>query len=286
MSNQKIVQEAMALNQSALITMYVLDGSNQGADTYHFYPGTDPNGGDIVFQGQAYKQYPIEAKGFEMKSSGTYPTPEISFSNVYGFMSGLLLGFNDLIGCRIIRRRTFAKFLDGQPEADPTAQFPDDVFFVDRKIEESKLQCTLGLVSPIDVEDVSIPKRKIIGNLCQWAYRSAECSFGLSVCVARSDDSTIDGPQTFRSDVNGGLWTPGFNYAIGDVVFTIGFRGVRRYFRAFAANIDKRPPNAAYWDEDACSKRIKGCVLRFGGTYMRNNGLPFGGFPAVERLPF
>jgi lambda family phage minor tail protein L len=286
MANDKIVAESMALNQSALITMYVLDGSDFNAPIYRFYPSVDVNKQPILWQGDEYAPFPLEAKGYELRSSGTLPTPEISFSNVFGFMSGLILAYSDLIGWRVTRRRTFEKFLDTRPDADPTAEFPDDVFYVERKTEETSQTCTFTLASPFDVEDVSLPRRKIIGNLCQWAYRSTECSFAASVAAATLDDTRIDLTQTFRSDVNGGLWTAGINYAVGDVVFVIGFRSLRRYFRCSANALDKRPPNTAFWEEDACGKRIKSCRLRFGGAFERAYGLPIGAFPAVEKLPF
>lgn len=37
------------------------------------------------------------------------------------------------------------------------------------------------------------------------------------------------------------------------------------------------------WVQDQCSKNLSGCVLRFGKTF---HGLPYGGFPGVERFPY
>lgn len=282
--NQKVVAEATALNQSALITMYVLDCTRQGGDVLRFYPGTKPNGENITWQGSTYIQYPIESKGWEMKSSGAYPNPELIFSNAFGYMSALVLAFNDLLGCRVIRKRTFYKFLDGQPEADPTAEFPDDIFLIDRKTEENKSNVIFTLASPMDVEDVSLPRRQIIGNLCQWTYRSAECSFASVACIAEIDDTPIPPEQQVRSVPP--LYDPLITYAHGDIVYILGVKGLKRYFRCFNPCTGVIPPHPQHWTEDACSKRIHGCKLRFGSAYQRSKGLPYGGFPAVSRLPF
>src|SRR5260364_95548 len=46
-------------------------------------------------------------------------------------------------GCRLIRKRTFARFLDavnfpeGNPEADPNQHFSDEIWCVDRKAAEN-----------------------------------------------------------------------------------------------------------------------------------------------------
>ena len=33
------------------------------------------------------------------------------------------------------------------------------------------------LASKLDLPGVKVPKRQLVGNICQWAYRSSECSY-------------------------------------------------------------------------------------------------------------
>jgi len=63
------------------------------------------------------------------------------------------------------------------PTADPNARMPDDVFYIDRKVQENRDIIQWELASALDLANVRIPKRQVIANLCQWVYRSAECSY-------------------------------------------------------------------------------------------------------------
>lgn len=278
MSNQAAFAEAMLLRQSALITMYVIDASDLGGEVLRFYPGTDSDGASILWQGLVYSQYPIEAKGFEVRSQGTLPTPNLAVANIFGVFSGLCIAHRDLVGAKVSRKRTFEKFLDGRPDADPTAFFPDDVYYIERKTEETKESVTFQLASPMDVDDVTIPKRRIIANLCQWRYRGAECGFARTKCIATVNGVAIDQTQEFR-----GPHDPYTHYVEGDVVYKL-IRSIRHYYRATAVvqgtGIAYAPPNATYWQADECSKHVASCQQRFGATK-----LSYGGFPAVSRLP-
>lgn len=74
-------------------------------------------------------------------------------------------------------------------------------------------------------------------------------------------------------------WKSGENYSIGDQIY-ITKNGVEYHFVARAAHessTSSLPPNKNFWIADQCSKKVKGCKLRFKGV------LPFGGFPAVNK---
>jgi lambda family phage minor tail protein L len=61
--------------------------------------------------------------------------------------------------------------------ADPNARMPDEVYFIDRKTTETRDTIQWELASALDLANVRIPKRQVIANICQWAYRSTECSY-------------------------------------------------------------------------------------------------------------
>ena len=65
-------------------------------------------------------------------------------------------------------------------------------------------------------------------------------------------------------------------YKKGDFVY-IERKGIKYYFVCKSDNPTKGPPDSEFWIQDACSKTIKGCKLRFGST------LPHGGFPGTNR---
>ena len=67
--------------------------------------------------------------------------------------------------------------LTQNPTADPTVCFDDEVYYVDRKVNENRLMIEWELVSAMDLAGVKLPKRQIIANLCPWRYRGGECNY-------------------------------------------------------------------------------------------------------------
>jgi len=160
------------------VSLYELDTTViGGVDKFYFCASTDENSNPIVWQGITYQPFSLEAKGFETSTRGTLPRPVLSIGNVTGIISVLLHDHDDLIGAKIIRRRTFDVFLDGAPGADPDQHLPDDVFYVERKLTESVDGVELELSSAMDLEGMQLPARTIVAGSCQWEYRSAECSY-------------------------------------------------------------------------------------------------------------
>ena len=180
-------EELSKLNPSAIIELFEvrLDNTLHGStDVYRFHAGANAAiDGNIVFNGATYTRIPVKADGFEFSNTGTLPRPKLTISNLDGTMTTLLLlvnattAGNDLGGAEVRRIRTLKKFLDGESTADPNAKFPDERWFIDRKAEESRDSVTFELASKFDLAGQKLPKRQIVANVCQWVYRSAECSY-------------------------------------------------------------------------------------------------------------
>jgi hypothetical protein len=81
------------------------------------------------------------------------------------------------VGGKVTRRRTLQKYLDGSPQADTLQEFPVDIFYIERKTQETALAITWQLTSILDLEGVRLPRRVITQNLCLWKYRSSECGY-------------------------------------------------------------------------------------------------------------
>ena len=172
---------------SAIVELFemTLDSTLHGStDTYRWHNGANANvSGNIVWNGNSYVRLPIKADGFEYSNTGTLPRPTLTISNLDGVMTTLLLlvnattAGNDLGGATVKRIRTLKKYLDGEAAADPHAKFPDEVWYIDRKANESRDSVTFELASKFDLAGVMIPKRQIIANICQWKYRSTECGY-------------------------------------------------------------------------------------------------------------
>tara|TARA_Y100000015_G_C2393428_1_gene91416 strand:+ start:1131 stop:2024 length:894 start_codon:yes stop_codon:yes gene_type:complete len=180
-------EELAKINPSAIIELFELrlDSTLHGSsDVYRFHAGANADvDGNIVFDSQTYTRIPIKADGFEYRNTGTLPRPTLSISNLDNTMTTLLLlvnattAGNDLGGAEVRRIRTLKKYLDGESAADPNARFPEERWFVDRKASESRDEVTFELSSKFDLAGQKIPKRQVIANVCQWKYRSAECSY-------------------------------------------------------------------------------------------------------------
>lgn len=196
-----ITEESLKLSPSALVVLYELDLTDLGDNVYYFYAGDSEQYQNIVWQGNTYSAIPIEVEGFDISTEGVIATPKVRVANVYGTIAALARDFDDLINAKFTRRRTMLKYLDavnftgGNPDADPTVYYPDDVFFVARKSVENKLLVEFELSSPWDVEGVQLPKRQIIKNLCYWKYKGTECGYSGGPVADIYDNATADPQQ-------------------------------------------------------------------------------------------
>ena len=188
-----VYEELSVLAPSAIIEMFEmrLDSNLHGSsDIFRWHSGANEQvTGNIVWNGETYFRIPVIADGFEYKNGGTLPRPTLSVANTDSTVTALLLVVNaftvgnDLAGAEVRRIRTLKKFLDaanfasGNSDADPYASFPEERYFVDRKASEDRNQVTFELASKFDLAGQKIPKRQCIANLCQWEYRSSECSY-------------------------------------------------------------------------------------------------------------
>lgn len=164
----------------ALVELFDIDLfpiTGNAADIYYFTNQTKEDGSPIFWQGHEYTALPIISSGYEKSTTGTIAQPTLTVANILGTFSELVDQYDDLVGAKITRHRTLAKYLDGEPEADSLQEFPIDVFYIERKSEETALTVTWTLASILDLEGLKLPRRIITQNLCLWKYRSSECSY-------------------------------------------------------------------------------------------------------------
>jgi lambda family phage minor tail protein L len=206
MATDKIVKDIQSLEQDALIELFVIDTTGvmqlgEGGIT-RWHSGTNELLDSVIWQGSEYLALPIEAEGFDVSTKGVLPRPKLKLANPDGLFSALVTMAGDLIGAKIIRKRTMRKYLDavnfaaGNPTADPNQHYKDDIFYVEQKISENRYVIEWELVSAFDLGDVMVPKRQVIKDACPWKYRGAECSYvGVNmfdVNDAATTDSTKD----------------------------------------------------------------------------------------------
>ena len=177
MSTAPIITDLQKINPSAIIELFTLETTvalHGSAQTYRFHNGTSlNNNGDIVWAGNTYNKLPITADGFAFQR-GQIPRPTLTVSNAFGTITAILLNVNtvttgnDLTGATVTRIRTLARYLDninfpdntnplGTP--DPTAEFPQEIYKIDRKASETRNFVQFELAAPFDLAGVRSPKR-------------------------------------------------------------------------------------------------------------------------------
>lgn len=185
------VAELQKIAPSSVIELFELQlntAQHGTTQVYRFHAGSNMNAnGELVWAGNTYMRYPVEAEGFEYNGQGQLPRPKIRVSNIFGTITAILLGLpNGLEGAKLTRLRTLARYIDGANfpggtnpwgAPDSTALLPSEVFFVDRKTSETRDVVEFELAAAFDLAGVRAPKRQCISSICQWVYRSAECSY-------------------------------------------------------------------------------------------------------------
>ena len=147
------------------------------ATVFLFHSGNNmKDSGDIVWQSNTYTRMPCQATGFKYSGKGLLPRPTITFSNLLGTITTIILRVNqttpfiDLQRAKVTRRRTLSRFLDatnfpsnvnpyGTP--DPSAELPREVYFIDKKATENRNFVEFEMVSSFDLAGVGAPKKLV-----------------------------------------------------------------------------------------------------------------------------
>ncbi len=161
----------------------------------------------VIWQGKTFFPAPIESQGFDLNSRGVLPTPILRMTSqkeegiaALSILRRAIRKYGDLIGGKVTRIRTFAKYLDmanfsdfdegstttegtyNSPfpqnyEPDPYAELPRDVFYIERKTGENKNALEYELSALLDVEGIKIPRRRVLSQKCSFSYRGCGCFY-------------------------------------------------------------------------------------------------------------
>jgi lambda family phage minor tail protein L len=181
MATTPLEQHIQAPNLDERIELFDLDATALGADFYRFTPMAFSNpdtSADVIWNGNTYSSVPMESSGWEVTGRGTVPLPHIKVANVNLAFSALAIAYGDLLGAVLTRRRTFRRYLDGQVDADPTVEFPLEIYKVNQKVNQNKVFIEWELSPSIDQEGRLLPGRPILQGACTHIYRRPDGAGG------------------------------------------------------------------------------------------------------------
>ena len=155
-----------------IVSLYTLDATARNTSSFfRFTNTTDGAGGPILFDGDTYVPIPIDVEGFEREANGALPRPKIKVSNANSTLTSVMEEYNDLIGAKLTRVRTFERFLDTGSEPDATQTFGTEIYNISRKTQHNKVFIEFELATSMDQQHLLIPRRQMFRRSCRHRYR-------------------------------------------------------------------------------------------------------------------
>jgi lambda family phage minor tail protein L len=300
----KIARSLVEFQPSAILDFYLLYFNIVDKENLFlaFHPGSNFQQ-PIIWQGTEYLPMPVETEGFELSTSNRLIRPKVRISNKDFIMTDILANNKDLQHARIVRKRTFAKFLDdenfdgGNPwgEADSSAEVSNDTYIVAQKTAENKLFVELELTTALDIDGAHLNNRTILSNYCSFHYRGYGCRYEGAELFDK-DNNKLNVSNTslinylIQDQYNLLEWTNGAYYKIGDMVWSVNKRVnltenylsktskfQETYYvciKDHTANQNTAPwgnSGPVYWKKDECGKNISACKKRFNKTAVNTN---------------
>ena len=219
--------------------IYLHSGTETDLSTVQFRDKQSP------YALRTYTAFPIVIEGLELQESGASHRPTFTLANIVSVFAGLSGEYknDDLIGRTLLRRRTLQKHLHGERAAGsagtaPT-EFPVVKYIIDRIASQNAAAVIFEVAAPYDLQNITLPRREVVGKYCSWLYQGAElnkggCSFrvGSEVIVDKDlssgevtshraffdvDDSPLIAATWAAVSSNAPAWSTGDAY---------GYRGV------------------------------------------------------------
>lgn len=188
-----ISENLQDLSQDTFIDLFDVSGYNPDSifDTFRF-----TNHVGIQFGSQGYQPIPSQIDSIEYTSDGTQPEPTLSVGDPEGIITDLILLYDNMEGASVKVTRTQKRYLDGQPDADPTAILAQADFLIARREQHIPRELVVFiLANPIDIDGAKTPARICLRN-CVWRYRDPDtCGYTGAARFTLSNVGTLDPAQ-------------------------------------------------------------------------------------------
>ena len=198
--------------------------SISGSTKLYFHPGVDSSYDNVElaisksgtvdsssFTYEEYPRLPMNIDGLELQSQGASARPTLTIANVTSILGDALghLKFKDLIGQKVTRRQTLEKYLKGGSANDfPVIEFSKQTYIIDRIASETNIAISFELALCYDLENVTIPRRIVVGKYCSWIYQGATlrnhggCKWPLDGKLSQAESASTIRDHHFYFNVN------------------------------------------------------------------------------------
>lgn len=290
----RIAQTLLELEPTAIVEFFQLYFNTiDKPDSFIAFHGGSLFQKGIKWQGVEYLPIPVETEGFEVNANGQLARPKLRVSNKDYFVTDLLLQNDDLQFAKLIRKRTFVKYLDdanfdgGNPWglADASAEISTDTYVIGQKTNENKVFVEFELTSPLDLENFEVNNRLIMSKYCSWYYRGNGCNYrGLPLATEDGRMLTVDNEQFKIAQ----QWQTGVFYQSGHSTYLENTKitvadpqnpaitsPAKIWYvcqQNHTGSLTTKPDiNQTFWAKDGCNKKLDGCKMRFGKGVVKFN---------------
>jgi lambda family phage minor tail protein L len=300
----KIARTLVELQPTAIVELFLVYFNYKDAPNSFFsFHGGSIFQKPITWQGVEYLPLPVETEGFEVNANGRIARPKIKISNKDYIITDILKGFEDLQFSRLVRKRTFVKYLDninfvdGNPwgEQDFSAELSNDTFIMSQKTAENRLYVEFELTSQLDIDGLDLNNRKIFSTYCSFTYRGDGCYYNGLPLTNNNNEPLYPNGRSIGAFQNGDPnasfdWIPNFYYRKDDIVILEDKSYELNYFQKTTPNniftneggnflkiyyvakndhistLSNGPTSInrdSFWHKDECTKSINACKKRF-----------------------
>lgn len=173
-----IMEDVQSLDLGTIVELYEVDLTVIGYADILYFTASEGNAKSIWFGGDEYVSRGIEMTGFSRSSNDAPPEPTLTISNVDQGGNALLLQYDNLIGAKVTRRRTLAKYLDRledgvtpNPNASFASQFMPEIWYIEQKEEGNPILIKWRMDSIMNLDGKMVPNRRVLKTFCERNYR-------------------------------------------------------------------------------------------------------------------
>ncbi len=153
-----------------VITLFELDTTIYGGGIIRVANTSTPDRQAIVFNGNTYYPFPIEATGFEI-SSDKAPRPKLSISAIEPIMMASINEYRGLQNCPVLRMRVRREELDDLNPAITTEFINYDVFYINKMTAQNKQYIQFELITKVELASKQPFPRRTMVSYCNHQYR-------------------------------------------------------------------------------------------------------------------